>query len=170
MFRDEFLNAMSRAANTVSVITTDGDAGQAGVTVSALSSVSADRPSLLVCIHQQSPACQAIRQNGRFCANLLSEDQADLSDRFAGRRPAPGGDKFAGVAWSRLANGSPALEGAVAAFDCTVMKCIEWGSHVIFIGDVVDVEIGRTAARALVHADREYATPMALMAELAQVA
>ncbi len=43
MIREKFLDGMSRAAATVSVVTTDGPAGRAG-TVSAMTSVSAGRP------------------------------------------------------------------------------------------------------------------------------
>ena len=55
--REKFIGGMSHAAATVNVVTTDGLAGRGGVTVSAMSSVSADtpRPTLLVCINHQSP-------------------------------------------------------------------------------------------------------------------
>ena len=56
--RQQFVEGMARAATFVSVITTDGPGGQHGVTVSSMTSVSADgeAPSLLVCIHHKSPA------------------------------------------------------------------------------------------------------------------
>ena len=56
--RTAFMEGMSRAATFVAVATTDGEGGRAGVTVSSLTSVSADgeMPSLLLCIHHQSPA------------------------------------------------------------------------------------------------------------------
>lgn len=46
--KDEFLEAMSRAANSVTVVTTDGVAGRLGVTVSAMCSVSVEDPSPLL--------------------------------------------------------------------------------------------------------------------------
>ena len=51
--RQSFLEGMSHVASTVNIITTDGPEGRAGVTVSAMSSVSPDtpKPSLLVCVH-----------------------------------------------------------------------------------------------------------------------
>jgi flavin reductase len=60
------------------------------VTISSLTSVSADgeQPSLLACIHRQSPGRQAILQNRAFCANLLAEDQQDIANLF--RRPRRG--------------------------------------------------------------------------------
>ena len=158
--RDQFLEAMSRAATSVSVVTTDGPAGRAGVTVSAMCSVSADRPSLLVCVHHLSPAYKAIIANGRFCVNVLRADQSAISDTFAGRLPAPGGDKFACADWRRLATGAPALDRPLAAFDCTLMKHVEWGSHFVLIGDIVDVETD--AGTPLLYVHRGYGVPEAL--------
>jgi len=157
MLRDQFLQAMSRAATSVSVVTTDGPAGRAGVTVSAMCSVSADRPSLLVCVHHLSPASEAIKANGRFCVNVLRDDQSAISDTFAGRLPPPGGDKFGCASWRRLATGAPALDDPLAAFDCTLMKLVEWGTHFVLIGDIVDVETDDGTPLIYVH--RAYGRP-----------
>src|SRR5882724_7887396 len=109
--RAQFLNGMSRAAFCVSVVTTDGPAGCSGVTISAMSSVSADgnSPTILVCIHHQSRTAAAILENGTFCVNVLREDQSHIADRFGGRVQLEDGDKFAGARWvegnSRAASG-----------------------------------------------------------------
>jgi flavin reductase len=156
--RDQFIEGMSRAATSVTIVTTDGPGGRFGVTVSAMSSVSADRPALLVCVHRASPACAAIKANGSLCVNLLRDDQSDISDRFAGRDRPADGDKFGGVDWRRLATGAPALDAALVAFDCTVMKEIDWGTHTVFIADVVDTELA-DGGRPLIYTQRRYATP-----------
>ncbi len=85
--RDRFLDGMSHAACTVNIVTTDGPAGRAGVTVSAMASVSADSdwPTLLVCVHHLSPAAAKIVENGVLCVNVLRDDQSYISDTFAGR-------------------------------------------------------------------------------------
>ena len=82
--RMQFLEGMSRAATFVAVVTTDGEAGRFGVTISSLTSVSADgdHPSLLACLHHMSPVAAAILKNRAFCANLLHEDQHQVSDLF----------------------------------------------------------------------------------------
>ena len=87
---------MSHAACTVNVVTTDGAAGRHGVTVSAMVSVSADtpQPTLLVCIHHRSAVAAAVLENGVFCVNVLRDDQAHISDNFAGRSGAHGAAKF----------------------------------------------------------------------------
>jgi flavin reductase len=156
MLRDRFLDAMSQAAATVSVVTTDGPAGRAGVTVSALCSVSAEPPTLLVCIHHKSPVCAAVRDNGRFCVNLLGADQSPISDSFAGRLPVPGGDKFACAEWRELETGAPALEGALVALDCRVAGHQRQGSHHVFFGEVAAVALGAGGGAPLIYAQRAY--------------
>jgi flavin reductase (DIM6/NTAB) family NADH-FMN oxidoreductase RutF len=137
--RVDFVNAMARAVTGVSVVTTVGTAGRMAVTVSAVSSVSADPPMVLACINRQSPACKAIRSNGIFCVNVLSADQRHVSDSFAGQ-PADGRPfDFACACWSAGATGAPKLEGAVATFDCVISASHDAGTHTVFIGRVVGV-------------------------------
>ena len=84
--RRRFLSAMSRAASTVNVVTTGGAAGRAGITVSSMAPVSADsrNPTLLVCVHELSPAANKILENKFFCVNVLRDDQSYIADSFAG--------------------------------------------------------------------------------------
>ena len=167
MLTDKFIEGMSRSASTVSVVASDGPAGRAGVTVSTLCSVSAEPPQLLVCVHHKSSACGVIRENGRFCVNVLRDDQTVVSDTFAGRLEAPGGDKFACAQWRELATGAPALDGALVAYDCHLARYVRCGSHLIFIGDVVDVAVGDDSeddCRVLVYANRAYAAAEPLAA------
>ncbi len=158
--KDAFLQAMSRAANSVCVVTTDGGAGRAGVTVSAMTSVSVDtpKPSLLVCVHSLSPACDAIQRNRVFCANLLSSEQADVSNSFAGRTDAKGVDKFNAASWTTGETGAPLLEGALANFDCRVMHDVLVGSHRIFVGEALAVASPKDGL-PLLYFDRDYAEP-----------
>jgi flavin reductase (DIM6/NTAB) family NADH-FMN oxidoreductase RutF len=113
----------------------------------------------LVCVHQASPACRAIKQNRRLCVNVLRAEQAAISDRFAGRARIGDGDKFAGARWRRLATGAPALEDALVAFDCTVMQEVDWNTHTIFIAEVVDVDLTQSGS-PLIYADRTYGRPL----------
>lgn len=155
--RDAYLEAMSRAANSVTVVTTDGAAGRAGVTVSAMCSVSVEgpAPSLLVCVHEASPARQAIAGNAVFCANLLAEHQHWISDIFAGRTGAKQQAKFDGSDWETRATGAPVLVGALAAFDCRVVQHHAVGSHYIFVGQVESIDCAE-ANVPLVYHDRQY--------------
>ncbi len=155
--RQPFLDAMSQLTNTVCVVTTDGAAGRAGTTVTAMSPVSADGefPSLLVCLHADSLTAQAIAANQLFAVNVLGEGQSSLADVFAGRHGASGPDKFAGVAHSAGATGSAHLDGAVVVFDCRAGLQQPWGTHIIFIGNVTDIVI-KAPSPVLTYTRRDY--------------
>lgn len=131
-----FVAAMAGAATQVSVVTTDGVAGQRGVTVSAFSSVSAEPPLVLVCINRRSPAVAAIDANGTFCVNLLRDDQSEIANCFAGRSTEFAPYDFACAEWGLAETGAPILLGAAASFDCTVEAAHDAGTHRIFIGRV----------------------------------
>lgn len=160
--RQQFIDAMAKMVSSVVVVTTDGPAGRAGLTVSALSSVSADgpNPTLLVCVHHLSPAADAIIENQRLCANLLGSHQSSISDCFAGRHPAADADgktfdKFDCGAFSTMASGAPALDGALANFDCRLIENTKVSTHHIFICEVVAVRMGETAP-VLAYSNRDY--------------
>jgi len=157
--RDLFLEAMSRAAATVSLVTTDGPGGRAGVTVSAMTSVSADgaAPTMLVCIREDSPTAPAILANGCFCIAVLRSDQAGLADVFARRQPAPGGDKFNAATFAPMATGAPVLARPLAAFDCRLVSGERVGTHHVFIGEVAAVAVGD--GQPLLYGNRAYQRP-----------
>jgi flavin reductase len=161
--RGAFLEGMSHTAATVNIVTTDGPAGRAGVTVSAMSSVSADAPapSLLVCIHHLSAACAAILENGVFCVNVLRDDQSHISDAFAGRVATPGGDKFACADWATQITGAPRVVDPLVAFDCRLTHGERVGTHHVIFGAVADIFIGRRGL-PLIYANRAYGTPVRL--------
>lgn len=154
--RQAFLDGMSRAAWMVSVVTTDGPAGRAGLTVSAVSTLSADspKPSLLVCVKDSNASTEVLHRNGVFCVNLLCDDQKYISDVFAGRTAAE--DKFATGTWTTLATGSPVLKDALAVFDCSLENAVRHGTHWVLIGGLEAVAMPRGDASPLVHARRSY--------------
>jgi flavin reductase (DIM6/NTAB) family NADH-FMN oxidoreductase RutF/DNA-binding transcriptional LysR family regulator len=160
--RQQFLLGMSHAACTVNVVTTDGVAGRHGVTVSAMVSVSADTPlpTLLVCIHHLSPVAEALLRNGVFCVNVLREDQAHISDTFAGRSGAHGAAKFDCSQWVTEVTGAPRVADALVAFDCRVSASDRVGSHFVVFGSVEHIFVaGAGAGAPLIYANRAYGVP-----------
>jgi len=135
--RQDYLEAMARAVAGVSVVSTDGHAGRAGLTVSAMTSVSADPPLLLVCIHGQSPVEAVLRENRVFCVNLLGSQQQRVAEVFAGLHREHFTSRFDCARWRILATGAPVLEGAVAAFDCELHEQTLMGSHRVLFGRVL---------------------------------
>ena len=155
--RPRFIEGMSRAATFVAVATTDGEAGRFGVTISSLTSVSADgeHPSLLACIHHLSPAATAILKNRAFCANLLGEGQQALSDLFAGRAKGDAASRFASAQWQAGPAGQPILAGATANFECRLATAVLWETHYIIVGKVTNVWLSDDPS-ALLYGQRAY--------------
>jgi len=92
--RSLFIEAMRHVAQSVTVVTTQGADGCTGATVSAFSSLSADPPSVLVCLRSDSRIGLAVGRNRVFCVNVLPEGASALAGRFAGRFDAEEPDRF----------------------------------------------------------------------------
>jgi len=152
--RELFVEAMRGAATGVNIVTTDGAAGRYGLTVSAFASVSADPPTLLVCINRRSPACSAILANRRFCVNVLAHQQSALAQTFAGMPERGTAYDFCQGVWTKAATGAPVLEACVANFDCTLGTALNSGSHAVFIG-LVTAAIAREV-EPLVYSNHAY--------------
>lgn len=131
MYRD----AMSGLGAAVNVITSEGKAGRAGCTVSAVCSVTDEPPTLLVCINRESKNNGIIRENGNLCVNVLAGDQRDIAMQFASKN-ATMESRFALANWECLETGAPALVDAVAAFDCEVTSASEVGTHTVFYCEI----------------------------------
>ena len=151
---------MSHAACTVNVVTTDGVAGRHGVTVSAMVSVSADtpQPTLLVCIHHRSAVAAAVLKNGVFCVNVLRDDQAHISDNFAGRSGVAAPRSSTAPTWTTQVTGAPRVVDSLVAFDCRVTASERVGSHFVVFGSVQDIFVAGTGA-PLIYANRAYGVP-----------
>ena len=156
--RADYIDAMSRVANSVNVVTTNGEGGQLGVTVSAATSVTAEPPTLLVCIHELSKVVPAIIENGVFCLNVLEAEQQAFSQLFAGLAAEEPAERFSAEDWTQLKTGSPVLKDGLAIFDCRVDTIHKEGTHYIFIGQVLAAKKGD--GLPLVYSQRAYAKPV----------
>jgi flavin reductase (DIM6/NTAB) family NADH-FMN oxidoreductase RutF len=144
--RDDFLDAMAAAVTGVSVVTTDGPAGRLGLTVSAMTSVSADPPLLLVGLRRCSALASALLANSVFGVSVLGADQAMVADSFAGRPRHGEPYDFDATGWDLGASGVPLLRDAASRFECRVSGHLEAGTHTLVLGAVTAAdESGRPA-------------------------
>src|SRR5580698_3812662 len=95
-------------ATGVSVITSEGSDGPAGVTANALSSLSLDPPLALVCFDLSSRTLHAVRESERFCVNMLAAGQEEISRLFATKQHHE--EKFAQIS-HRLVEEVPVIGG-----------------------------------------------------------
>jgi len=127
-----FREAIAHFATGVTVVTTTFDGRPAGMTASAVCSLSLDPVLLVVCIDNRLPTHHAIDASRRFAVNVLGERDEALARRFA--RAAE--DKFAGVPL-REGSDPPILVQAIASFVCEVQERVPGGDHSIFVGRVL---------------------------------
>lgn len=149
----DYRNAMSRLGAAVNIITTDGVAGRAGFTASAVCSVTDEPPTLLVCLNRTASVYPAFEANGVLCVNVLAPGHQELSGVFGGKTPMD--TRFAAAHWHRGLTGSPVLEGAAVSFDCRVVRSTSVGTHDVLFCEAVAITLGDTA-HGLVYFDRRY--------------
>jgi flavin reductase (DIM6/NTAB) family NADH-FMN oxidoreductase RutF len=134
----ELRRVMGVFATGVTVLTTrDAHGRPYGLTANAVTSLSLDPPLLIICIDKKAETHPHFFDSRCFVVNILAEDQADLSTRFA----KSGGDKFGGVPFSTNQDGVPVLEGTLAHVECRILETHEGGDHVIHIGEVRHAEV-----------------------------
>lgn len=134
----EFAHAMGQHVSSVCVITTSHADQRYGLTATAVSSVCASPPRLLVCVNKTSVTQEKIMAARRFCVNVVTEDQEHIAKGFAGMM-GKDFDKFSLGTWQILATGSPVLREACASIDCELVDHFDQHSHSIFVGEVVGV-------------------------------
>jgi flavin reductase (DIM6/NTAB) family NADH-FMN oxidoreductase RutF len=146
---DDFRGAMRHLAGGVSVITAGRAKEISGMTVTSVSSLAVDPPTLIVSINRESSSWPLIKRHGFFGVNILTADQIDVAERFTGKGGLKGAERFTGAQWFTAVSGVPLLAGALAAVDCAVEDILERHSHAIVIGRVLDLKLSsRTAALA----------------------
>lgn len=152
----EFRNGMALLAGAVNVVTTDGPAGRAGMTASAVCSVTDQPPTLLVCVNRSSYAHRFFMGNQVLCVNVLSAGQQTVSSLFA-NRDATMDERFAQTDWNALATGAPAIAGALVSFDGRITQAHEIGTHDIFLVELDAVRINPDCeGGALTYFNRAY--------------
>lgn len=153
-----FLGAMRYFAAGCTIIAASDGAERSGLTATAVCSVTAEPPRLLVCINREVRAHAVIVDSGTLSVNVLSEAQEGLAKRFAGMvKGVSGEERFREGNWVEGKLGAPVLAGALASFDCRVVEAIPASTHTIFICEVVDVASDGDAA-PLIFFNRAFAS------------
>ena len=156
---DAFRAAMRRLAGAVNIVTSASGDRRAGMTATAVCSVSADPPTILVCINRHAATRDVVVASGVFCVNILRAEDWELSTAFGGAMPAE--QRFGSRHWSVEGTGAPVLADALCALDCCVVQTIEHATHSIFLGVVRFVSTG-TAGMPLIYSSGTYARVAAL--------
>ena len=135
----QFRRVMGHFAAGVAVVTTVREDGHpAGLTVSAVASVSLEPTMVLVCLDRNSESHGVVESSGVFAINVLEEGEGEtLARRFG---TSVGEDKFLGLAFHTERTGAPVLDSSLAWLDCRVRDAHVSGDHTIFVGEVEAAE------------------------------
>ncbi|MDN3028098.1 flavin reductase [Streptomyces sp. S.PB5] len=151
----EFRSAMANLSAAVSIVTTDGPYGRAGITVSAACSVTDAPPTMLVCVNRSSYTHDFFLGNGRLCVNVLGAGHQDIAMRFAGRGGMSLEERFTDADWRLKGTGVPVLRDAVASVVGQITSHHAQGSHtVMFV--LVDEVAARDDNGGLVYFQRRF--------------
>lgn len=136
-FQRRSRNALGMFATGITVVTTRTSAGEPiGVTVNSFNSVSLDPPLVVWSLANELPGRALFEGCEYYAINVLAEDQAELSQRFASRL----GEKFGGLQFDTGIGGAPLLHGCCARFVCRNTVRHAGGDHVVFISEVVNFD------------------------------
>jgi flavin reductase (DIM6/NTAB) family NADH-FMN oxidoreductase RutF len=130
----ELRRVMGHFATGVTIITTkDKEGSPNGLTANAFMSLSLDPPLVLISVDKSAQCYHCFESMNGFTVNFLSEEQENISRRFATK----GIDKFAGLQWREGTNGAAILHAALGYVECRIRQCHDGGDHTIVVGEVV---------------------------------
>ncbi|MFQ5705384.1 MAG: flavin reductase family protein [Gemmatimonadales bacterium] len=123
------------------VLTAEADDGRVGAaTVNWVTQASFAPPLLVVGVKADSAIHGIIKDVRRFGLSVLGKDQGGVAYDFF--KPVEReGDKIGGHAFQAGTTGTPILESAPAAVECSVVEFIEKGDHSVVVGEVVDARV-----------------------------
>ncbi len=147
-----FRKAMRRVASTVNVISIRVGGQPMGITATAVSPISKNPPSLLVCINRAAAVHESMEDVSHFRVNVLHRDQEAVAQMFADR--SQHALRFLS-GWDLGCEAAPRLVDAQATILCRRTDSHSFGTHSIFIG-VVEEATARADVNPLIYLDGRY--------------
>ncbi|MBA2125183.1 flavin reductase [Hyphomicrobium methylovorum] len=145
-----FRGVMRQLAGCVTVISTEEEGTLYGFTATAVCSVCAEPPTILIAVNKTARTHPHIDRKGAYAVNILADGQKHIAEHFAGK----GDDQFATVEYALGAHGVPLINGAAAHLECEITQRIEIGTHTLFVGHVIGT--GVDAVKPLIYHDAKY--------------
>jgi len=133
---EQLRRAMRAWTTGVAVVTAIHEGLRYGMTVNSFTSISLEPPLISIALKRLTHTCELVEKSGEFALTILSANQGDLSDRFAGKLPDIT-DRFDGVETSKLLIDAPLLKGGMTYFNCRVVNSLPAGENTLFIAEVI---------------------------------
>lgn len=113
---DDFRDALSHWASTVTLVAVRDDGRVHGTTVTSFAPVAADPPTILVSLGAGAQVLPFLEEGTAFVVNLLGREQRALATRYADSYPV-GPSPFP-------ADGPPVIDGSVVSLLCRVRSVV----------------------------------------------
>jgi len=147
-------SAMRAWSAGVTVVTAAFEDERHGMTVNSFTSISLNPALVTVSLQQHTRTHELVTKSRAFGVTVLSAEQAQVSDLFAGRKPEVT-DRFADLQTETLVSGSPLIVGGLAWLDCRVMETFDAGMNTLFIAEVLAAR-GTGSGEPLLYHNRDY--------------
>jgi flavin reductase (DIM6/NTAB) family NADH-FMN oxidoreductase RutF len=144
---------MRRFPHGVAVLTVDAEGERLGLTVGSLVSLSLEPPLVGIGVRRHAALHELLREAGAFAVSILAAGQDSLAQHFA--RGVPPIAMWHGIAVEPGAAGAPLLAGALGWIECATRDEVAAGTHTLFVGEALRVELG-SAAPPLLRLAGEY--------------
>lgn len=151
-------SALRTLVRPVAVITAEHDGERYAMAATAFCEVSMDPPSMLVCINRSNSTYKAIEAGADLGLNLLSEEQADISNACGGPTTPEG--KFSVGNWVHEDGRPPRLADGCASMILRPVQLVDQGTHVVVIGEITDISCQQGQTPLAFH-DGGYMFPLA---------
>jgi flavin reductase (DIM6/NTAB) family NADH-FMN oxidoreductase RutF len=133
---EQLRHAMRAWTTGVAIITAVHEEQRYGMTINSFTSISLEPPLVSVTLKQLTHTHDLVEKSGEFAITILSTDQGNLSDLFAGKVPSIT-DRFEGVETETLQIDAPLLKGGIAFFNCRVINSMPVGENTVFFAEVI---------------------------------
>lgn len=154
MTRSHFKEAMSLLASGVSILTCQQGEDLCGITISSLTSVDLDPPTILVCVDGKSALAPVLRNTRSFGVTILREDQLEIGQRFSNPKFS-NLDRFKSVQVETI-NNCPLIRGGLAQMTCDLQHEVFLSENFVFFGRITHIEAH--VGRPLIYFHRQWQT------------
>ena len=147
-----FRDVIRHLGSGVTIVTSSLSGEPVGLTATAVCSVSATPPMLLVSLTTASHTAQGVSQTGAFAVHLLSYGGRQYAEQFASA-----GEHFRNINYSRASDKQvPLLDDVFGWFLCHVEHSVPVADHILFVGRVLHCQLKDNCPDPLLYFDRSY--------------
>lgn len=152
--KDDLRIVMRQWATGVTIVAARYENILHGMTVNSFTSISLQPKIISISLMKDSRTHDLILKAKSFGISILSADQQEISEIFAGKI-SDSDDRFLGLETWTLTTGAPLLSGCLAYLDCKFVAAHDFGTNSLIIGEVVAVKTGNSIV-PLLYFNRRY--------------